>query len=665
MENKREYIRHAVVLTLAVASLTIFAAPSLTSSGLASAQVTAPSWSFTGSLNTARAGHTATLLTNGKVLVAGGFSDEHRAELYDPATGTWSNTGSLNTIRTGHTATLLQNGKVLVAGGHTVNGGFLDTAELYDPATGAWSFTGRLNKNRVAHTATLLQNGKVLVAGGYNSDDYVTTSAELYDPNTGEWSLTGTLVANDLFGPGRGGHTATLLQSGKVLVAGGLDPGDFGIFSTELYDPTTGTWTVSGRMNDERGGHTATLLPNGHVLIVGACNSGVFCGRGNSGSSAELYNPATGTWSVTGALTPRFFHTATLLPNGRVLIAGGEHINFFSGTTVFLNSAEIYDPASGNWSTTANLNGPRLFHAATLLLNGKVLVVGGVDRIEPSTITPLQSAELYDSGIVFNPNPIDDPQFFVAQHYRDFLSREPDPPGLAFWTNEITSCGGDPQCIEVKRINVSAAFFLSIEFQNTGYLVERMYKAAYGDATDTTTGLAVPIIRRAELSADSALLGQGVIVNTQGWEQQLQTNKRAFALAFVQRQRFVDAYPIDLTAVQFVTRLNQNSGNVLTEEEMNALISALTMDGTAATRADVLRKVAENSLLDQRERNRAFVLMQYFGYLRRDPNSAPDSNYAGYHFWLDKLDRFGGDFIQAEMVKAFITSIEYRQRFGQ
>jgi hypothetical protein len=153
-------------------------------------------------------------------------------------------------------------------------------------------------------------------------------------------------------------------------------------------------------------------------------------------------------------------------------------------------------------------------------------------------------------------------------------------------------------------------------------------------------------------------------VITPGWEQQLQTNKRAFALAFVQRQRFVNAYPIDLTAEQFVTSLDLNCGNVLTQEERNALVSELTADGTAMTRAEVLLKIAQNSLLDQRERNRAFVLMQYFGYLRRDPNSAPDSNYTGYHFWLDKLDRFGGDFIQAEMVKAFITSIEYRQRFG-
>ena len=361
MRNKSKYIRHAVALILTVAGLIISTAPSLTSSGLASAQAAAPSWSYTGSLDCARSG-SATLLLNGNVLVAGGCNDSSgrdTGELYNPATGMWSLTGSLNTHRSGHTATLLQNGKVLVAGGLTANNNGINTAELYDPATGVWSFTGSLNKKRVGHTATLLQNGKVLVVGGYNSDDYASKSAELYDPNTGEWNLTGTLVAIDVFGPGRGFHTATLLQSGKVLVAGGQDPGDFSVFTTELYDPTTGTWSVSGRLNENRSIHTATLLPNGQVLIAGACNAGIFCGSG--ASSAELYNPATEIWSVTGSMnTPRFFHTATLLPNGRVLIAGGEQVNFFTGTEVVLNSAEIYDPASGNWSTTANLNGPRM-----------------------------------------------------------------------------------------------------------------------------------------------------------------------------------------------------------------------------------------------------------------------------------------------------------------
>jgi hypothetical protein len=215
------------------------------------------------------------------------------------------------------------------------------------------------------------------------------------------------------------------------------------------------------------------------------------------------------------------------------------------------------------------------------------------------------------------------------------------------------------------RINVSAAFFLSIEFQNTGYLVERMYKAAYGDATESSTGLMVPIVKRAELTADSAIVGQGVVVKSPGWEEKLDANKQAYSLAFVQRQRFIDSYPSDLVPDQFVAKLNLNTGNVLTQDETNALVAELSMDPSAIGRAKVLLKIAENSLFDSREKNRAFVLMQYFGYLRRDPDSAPDSNYSGYQFWLAKLDQFGGDFMQAEMVKAFITSTEYRQRFAQ
>jgi N-acetylneuraminic acid mutarotase len=302
------------------------------------------------------------------------------AELYDPATGTWSYTASLNTSRFGHSATLLQNGKVLVLGGSSAT----NSGELYDPATGAWSHTGSFNIPRSGATATLLKNGKILIVGGTDSFADV---AELYDPITGTCSVTGRLNT------WRGGHTATLLQNGKVLVAGGQNAADFSEFSTELYDPTTGTWSVTGTLNAARGSHTTTLLPNGYVLVAGACNDGIYCGSRNS--SAELYNPATGTWSVTGELnTPRFYHAATLLPDGQVLIVGGKHINFFSGTSVLLNSAEIYDPATGHWKNAGELNAPRAFHTATLLSDGKVLVVGGYDVRFGSE--DLRSAELFD-----------------------------------------------------------------------------------------------------------------------------------------------------------------------------------------------------------------------------------------------------------------------------
>ncbi|HJX93594.1 MAG TPA: hypothetical protein VJ372_24070 [Pyrinomonadaceae bacterium] len=261
-------------------------------------------------------------------------------------------------------------------------------------------------------------------------------------------------------------------------------------------------------------------------------------------------------------------------------------------------------------------------------------------------------------------NSIDSAEFFVRQHYLDFLNREPDTEGLSFWTNEITSCGFDQQCTDVKRINVSAAYFLSIEFQQTGYLVYRLYKASYGNLPN----MPVPL-KFSEFLPDTQKIGQDVIVNHSGWEQTLENNKQAFLLEFVQRPRFTEAYPTSLTPDQFVDRLFSNAGiTPLFNDWTNAaneFNSALTTNDVAA-RARVLRDVAENPLLTQQEFNRAFVLMQYFGYLRRNPNDAPEPslNFDGYNFWLTKLVQFNGNSQNAEMVKAFTRSAEYRRRFG-
>jgi hypothetical protein len=262
-----------------------------------------------------------------------------------------------------------------------------------------------------------------------------------------------------------------------------------------------------------------------------------------------------------------------------------------------------------------------------------------------------------------SPNAIDGAEFFVRQHYLDFLNRQPDPAGLAFWTNEITLCGGDQQCIEAKRINVSAAFFLSIEFQQTGYLVHRFYKASYGNLP----GAPVPI-KLSEFLPDTQQIGQGVIVNQAGWETVLENNKQAFSAEFVQRSRFTSAYPTSLTPAQFVDQLFLNAGVTPSATDRAAAINEF---GSAATTADMaararaLRSVAENSTLEQQEFNRAFVLMQYFGYLRRNPNDPPELtlDFQGYNFWLTKLNNHNGNFRDAEMVKSFLVSGEYRQRF--
>ena len=347
----------------------------------------------TGSMPQTRADHTATLLPNDKVLVAGGDRDGGgntltNAELYDPASRTWTATGSLLTDRADHTATLLPNGKVLAVGGREF---FYDlaSAELYDPATGTWAPTGSLKIPRRFHSATLLPDGKVLVAGGireFFSTVYSINSAEIYDPATGTWTVTGSL------GTARGDHTATLLSSGKVLVAGGRPDfsggGNPSITSAEIYDPASGVWTSTGSLNTGRWSHTATLLGNGQVLAA--------AGFGDSQllTSAEVYDPATGTWKATGNLsTRRTRHTATLLPENKVLVAGGYSGNYPYGS---LASAELYDPATGSWIRTGSLVTSRNELTATLLADGTVLIAGGAEiNFSGSGATYLNSAELY------------------------------------------------------------------------------------------------------------------------------------------------------------------------------------------------------------------------------------------------------------------------------
>ena len=265
-------------------------------------------------------------------------------------------------------------------------------------------------------------------------------------------------------------------------------------------------------------------------------------------------------------------------------------------------------------------------------------------------------------------NPIDQADFFIRQHYQDFLNRQADQAGLDFWTRNITDCGADQQCIAFQRINVSGAFFLSIEFQQTGYLVERIYKTAYGDFDGTSTlggthQLKVPIVRLVnEFLPDTTTIGRGVVVGQTGWEQALESNKQAFASQFVTRTRFTNAYPTTMAPAVFVDTLNNNAGKPLSPTEV-ATLSAEHAAGTKS-RAQVLRQISEHQNLVNAEFNRAFVLMQFFGYLRRNPNDTPDTDFTGYDFWLSKLNQFGGNFQNAEMVKAFITSTEYRRRFG-
>jgi hypothetical protein len=219
---------------------------------------------------------------------------------------------------------------------------------------------------------------------------------------------------------------------------------------------------------------------------------------------------------------------------------------------------------------------------------------------------------------------------------------------------------------------VSAAFFLSIEFQETGYLVERLYKTAYGNTSGISNAgpqhtLAVPIIRLNEFLPDSQEISRGLVVGAPGWEQVLENNKTVFTQAFVQRSRFISAYSTFLPPQSFVDQLISRAGISLSTTERTSLINEFggaSNTTNTIVRAKVLRRIAETEALNQIEKNRAFVLMQFFGYLRRNPNDPQDADYSGYDFWLTKLNQFNGNFVNADMVQAFIDSGEYRGRFG-
>ena len=256
------------------------------------------------------------------------------------------------------------------------------------------------------------------------------------------------------------------------------------------------------------------------------------------------------------------------------------------------------------------------------------------------------------------PNPIDNAHFFVRQHYSDFLNREPDDAGLNFWANQIIACGDNADCLLSKRQHVSAAFFFAIEFQETGFLVHRLYRSAYGRMPR----------RVEEFLFDTRLIGENLVVGTPNWESILERNKVDFLTQFVERPEFLQRYPLSLTPQQFVEALNVNTGSSLTPAEVAAAVAefqgAANISNTIA-RQRAMRRVAENGRFSERETTTAFVQMQYFGYLQRNPNDAPDTNLDGFNFWLNKLNEFNGNYEAAEMVRAFIESIEYRTRFGR
>ena len=382
-KNLPGVLPRAAILALLLAGLLAFASNVLAQQG---------SFVPTGSMTTARSNDTATLLNNGTVLVTGTFNDNNgdtlaSAELYDPTTGVFTATGSMANARGEHTATLLNNGKVLVAGGigtTTPTFSALASAELYDPVAGTFTATGSMTSARFSATATPLNNGQVLVAGGASALTLGLASAELYDPTTGVFTATGGMTI------ARYQHTATLLSNGKVLIAGGGNNSVSNGASAELYDPTTGTFTATGSMAAPRSGDTATLLNNGQVLVVGTEYSEL-------PFPAELYNPATGVFTETGTETNAVDgQTATLLNNGAVLVAGGQFEGSDAGSIILFSSAELYVPVAASPVSLSFSNQPVAMTSAsrTITLTNNGTTALGITSI---TITGANASDFAET----------------------------------------------------------------------------------------------------------------------------------------------------------------------------------------------------------------------------------------------------------------------------
>jgi hypothetical protein len=370
----------------------------------------AGTFTATGGLSNGRFLHAADVLPNGEVMVAGGqasfINSTNSIEVYDPNAGIWHLAGGQVIGRQQHTTTLLADGRVLVVGGQGAGSGtsaqplsYLKSAQIYDPATHSWSSTGSLTTGRYDHAATLLSDHRVLVTGGITSggtSGVTTNTAEIWDPSNGQWTTVNPMITNP---NGRRGHVLTPLPNGQVLVTGGFDtslPANY-LASAEIYDPTLNQWAApspspagQATMSSVRAYHTATLLPNGKVVIIGGRMS-----TSSLSSSVDLFNAETQSFTPLADIggngaTPRAFHTATLLPSGKIFVAGGQIAGGISGV-VATNTTELYDPSTGGSDAfTPNLSVIRTQHAAVLLLNGKVLLTGG------SGTPPLSSSEIYD-----------------------------------------------------------------------------------------------------------------------------------------------------------------------------------------------------------------------------------------------------------------------------
>ncbi len=659
------------------------------------------------------------LQPDGKIITTGTFSLNGIVRLN--ANGSLDTTYNVSFNQTVSTFLIQPDGKLLVGGLFDGIGGVArnNIARLNENGSVDTSFdpgTGPDNTNGNTVRAMILQpDGKIIIGGNFLH--YNGTSR----PGIARLNANGSLdtsfvpVNPNLAQPTQGIGALALQPDGKIVVGPALVEtlsAPFRVFRLNADGSLDDTFPLrSGLECDSCVVHAIQIQSSGQIVFGGEFD--VVNGQPHLALARLLGpTPATPTPTPTPGPTPTPTPTPTpgvttihfSTPNfvaveddevARILVTRTGDV---TGTSS-VDFGTVDDPAAARCDDTVNSHGrayARCDYASTAetltfapnesqkfvevpltddsFFEGAESLSLRLSNPHGATLDAPADATLLilDNDITPGPNPIDEAAFFVRQHYLDFLSRQPDQSGLDFWIGAITSCNADVACTEVRRINVSAAFFLSIEFQQTGYLVERMYKVAYGDAAGASTfggqhQLAVPIVRFNEFLADAQRIGRGVIVLQPGWEQALENNKQAYANEFVQTSRFTTALPTTLTPTQFLNQLNQNAGNVLSQSELTAVISLFGAAGDTtniAARAQAVRQVAEDQDLVSAEFNRAFVLMQYFSYLRRNPNDSQDSDYSGYDFWLTKLNKFNGNYINAEMVKAFLSSSEYRQRFG-
>ena len=508
------------------------------------------------------------------------------------------------------------------------------------------------------------------------SSDDIAGVRVIYGPRRGLGRIEGIVRYNNSTGPAAyGAHVwAEDVTTGRVVAGNvarqsgfysidNLPPGQYRVLVEYLNEPVSrgqiGNLLTGGAYPQSALQSTTPFLSRQAGTVNVAEDFTAALDIAVAGGT-EPFNPTfIGRVTNTGAF--KLSTVAVPLVPGRqaTLLVGGENLGVVSEVVVespFFTVTNLRQltgfgiPVIGV-DVTLNIRTPPGEYSLRLLgpSSQVAYVSGGLTVDPPDGLAPGES------------NLVDDTTFFVAQHYRDFLSREPDEAGLQFWVNVIEECGSNTECRRARRVNVSAAFFLSIEFQETGYLVYRMYKAAYGDPP----GMPVPV-RYTQFFADTEQISRGVVVGVGDWRTLLETKKQQFTLDFVQRPEFLARYPTTMSAAQFVDALNQNAGGVLSQSERDALVTQLApAPADPQRRAQVLRAVAEDEDLKQAEFREAFVLLQYFGYLRRDPDDAPDPNYSGFEFWLGRLNLFNGNYVQAELVRAFIESLEYRARFGR